>query len=42
MSFSVCGHNVSFLSNRHYERYEVSKTIEEQPGQSFVDRYVQY
>ncbi|NWU94185.1 LMO7 protein, partial [Upupa epops] len=23
---------------RHYERYEVSKTTEEQPGQSFVDR----
>lgn len=29
-----------FVLNRHYERYEVSKTIEEQPGQSFADRYV--
>lgn len=42
MSFSVCEHNASFFSHRHYERYEVSKTIEEQPGQSFADRYVQY
>lgn len=41
MSFSVYEHNDSFFSNRHYERYEVSKTIEE-PGQSFGDRYVQY
>lgn len=28
----------AFCFYRHYERYEVSKTIEEQPGQSFADR----
>ena len=40
MSLSVYEHNVSFFFffNRHYERYEVSKTTEEQPGQSFADR----
>lgn len=29
-----------FFLNRHYERYETSKTIEEHPGQSLSDRYV--
>lgn len=42
MLSAVYEHNLSFkiIFYRHYERYEVSKTIEEQPSQSVADRYL--